>query len=94
MDLRDHLREGAFVVTGELGPPVEPDGEVVRVASAALAPVVDAANITDNQAASVKMSPLACATFMREAGLEIAISWRCKRTCSAPGHWASEPCWH
>jgi methylenetetrahydrofolate reductase (NADPH) len=70
MDLRDHLREGAFVVTGELGPPVEPDGDVVRAASAALAPVVDAANITDNQAASVKMSPLACATFMREADLE------------------------
>jgi methylenetetrahydrofolate reductase (NADPH) len=70
MDLRDHLHEGAFVVTGELGPPVEPDGEVVRVASAALAEVVDAANITDNQAASVKMSPIACATFMREAELE------------------------
>jgi 5,10-methylenetetrahydrofolate reductase len=70
MALRDHLREGAFVVTGELGPPVEPDGDVVRAASAALAPVVDAANITDNQAASVKMSPIACATFMREAGLE------------------------
>ena len=70
MALRDHLRAGAFVVTGELGPPVEPDGEVVRAAAAALAPVVDAANITDNQAASVKMSPLACATFMREAELE------------------------
>jgi 5,10-methylenetetrahydrofolate reductase len=70
MDLRDHLREGTFVVTGELGPPVEPDGGVVRAAAAALAPVVHAANITDNQAASVKMSPLACATFMRDAGLE------------------------
>jgi methylenetetrahydrofolate reductase (NADPH) len=70
MALRDHLREGAFVVTGELGPPVEPDGDVVRAAAAALAPVVDAANITDNQAASVKMSPIACATFMREAELE------------------------
>jgi methylenetetrahydrofolate reductase (NADPH) len=70
MDLRDHLREGAFVVTGELGPPVEPDGDVVRAASAALAPVVDAANVTDNQAASVKMSPIACATFMLEAELE------------------------
>jgi 5,10-methylenetetrahydrofolate reductase len=70
MALKDHLREGAFVVTGELGPPVEPDGDVVRTASAALASVLDAANITDNQAASVKMSPIACATFMREAALE------------------------
>jgi 5,10-methylenetetrahydrofolate reductase len=70
MDLRDHLRAGAFVVTGELGPPVEPNGDLVRAAAAALAHVVDAANITDNQAASVKMSPIACATFMREAQLE------------------------
>jgi methylenetetrahydrofolate reductase (NADPH) len=70
MGLRDHLRDGTFVVTGELGPPVEPDGDVVREASAALAPVLDAANITDNQAASVKMSPIACATFMLEAELE------------------------
>ena len=70
MALRDHLREGAFVVTGELGPPVEPDGDVVRAAAAVLAPVVDAANITDNQAASVKMSPIACASFMHEAELE------------------------
>jgi 5,10-methylenetetrahydrofolate reductase len=70
MSLRDHLREGAFVVTGELGPPVEPDGDVVRAAAAALAPVIDAANITDNQAASVKMSPIACAALMREAELE------------------------
>lgn len=70
MALRDHLRDGAFIVTGELGPPVEPDGEIVRAASATLARVVDAANITDNQAATVKMSPIACATFMREAELE------------------------
>jgi methylenetetrahydrofolate reductase (NADPH) len=70
MDLREHLRERAFVVTGELGPPVEPDGDVVRAASVVLASVVDAANITDNQAASVKMSPTACATFMLDAELE------------------------
>jgi 5,10-methylenetetrahydrofolate reductase len=70
MALRDRLAAGEFVVTGELGPPAEPSAEIVRAAARALAPTVDAANVTDNQAATVKMSPLACAILMREEGLE------------------------
>ena len=59
-----------FTVTAELGPPAEPDGEQVRVAARALAPCVTAANVTDNQAATVKMSPVACSVYMQEEGLE------------------------
>jgi methylenetetrahydrofolate reductase (NADH) len=59
-----------FVVTAEVGPPASPDGEAVRRVARALAPVVHAANVTDNQAATVKMSPLAAAVFMKEVGLE------------------------
>jgi 5,10-methylenetetrahydrofolate reductase len=40
------------------------------VKARALAGVVDAANVTDNQAATVKLSPLACAVWMLEEGLE------------------------
>ena len=68
--LRETLSTGTFVVTAELGPPVEPDTAIVRGVAQALAPVVHAANITDNQAATVKMSPLASAIVMLEAGLE------------------------
>lgn len=70
MALADVLTDGTFVVTAELGPPAEPDAELVRRAAAALAPFVHAANVTDNQAATVKMSPVVCAMIMREAGLE------------------------
>src|ERR1700749_2020299 len=70
MPLADLLRSPTFVVTAELGPPAEPSVEPVRRAAAALAPVVHAANVTDNQAASVKMSPLAAAVVMLESGLE------------------------
>jgi methylenetetrahydrofolate reductase (NADPH) len=70
MPLADLLATQTFVVTAELGPPAEPSTEPVRRAAAALAPVVHAANVTDNQAASVKMSPLAAAVVMLEAGLE------------------------
>jgi 5,10-methylenetetrahydrofolate reductase len=70
MALRDVLASAEFVVTAELGPPVDPDPEAVRRTARALAGVVHAANVTDNQAATVKMSPLACAVWMLEEGLE------------------------
>jgi len=70
MSLRDAIRSGEFCVTAELGPPREPDGELVRATARRLAPVVRAANVTDNQAATVKLSPVAAATWMLEAGLE------------------------
>jgi methylenetetrahydrofolate reductase (NADPH) len=68
--LADVLASGRFTVTAELGPPVDPDPELVRASARALAPVVDAANVTDNQAATVKLSPLACSAWMLEQGLE------------------------
>jgi 5,10-methylenetetrahydrofolate reductase len=68
--LADALAAGRFVVTAELGPPLDPDPDLVRDSARALASVVDAANVTDNQAATVKMSPLACSAWMIEQGLE------------------------
>jgi methylenetetrahydrofolate reductase (NADPH) len=67
--LRDAFASGRFVVTAELGPPATPDAELVRVKARALAPVVDAANVTDNQAATVKLSPLAASVWLLEEGL-------------------------
>jgi 5,10-methylenetetrahydrofolate reductase len=68
--LADVLASGKFVVTAELGPPLDPDAAIVRRAAQTLAPVVDAANVTDNQAATVKLSPLACSAWMLQEGLE------------------------
>jgi 5,10-methylenetetrahydrofolate reductase len=68
--LTDVLASGRFAVTAELGPPLEPDPELVRESARALSGVVDAANVTDNQAATVKMSPLACSAWMLQEGLE------------------------
>ena len=70
MALRDILGSGAFAVTAELGPPADPDPELVRAKARALAGFVDAANVTDNQAATVKLSPLACSVWMLAEGLE------------------------
>jgi 5,10-methylenetetrahydrofolate reductase len=54
MTLRDVLADGKFAVT----------------AAAALAPLVDAANVTDNPAATAKVSSLAAATWLIEQGLD------------------------
>lgn len=70
MSLRDRLAAGEFAVTAELGPPANPDPEAVRAKARALAGKVHAANVTDNQAATVKLSPLACVVWMLEEGLE------------------------
>ena len=70
MTLRDVLASGTFGITAELGPPMDPVAEPFRRAAAALAPKVTAANVTDNAAATVKVSPLAAATWMLGQGLE------------------------
>ncbi len=70
MSLSQRLSDGVFAVTAELGPPAAPDAARVREAARALAPFVDAANVTDNQAATAKMSPLACAALMIDERLE------------------------
>jgi 5,10-methylenetetrahydrofolate reductase len=68
--LSDALRAGEFVVTAELGPPLQPDSAAVRATARAFAPIVHAANVTDNQAATVKLSPVACSFWMLEEGLD------------------------
>jgi 5,10-methylenetetrahydrofolate reductase len=70
MSLRDRLAAGEFAVTAELGPPANPDPELVRAKARAFTGKVHAANVTDNQAATVKLSPVACVVWMLEEGLE------------------------
>lgn len=68
--LASALSSRNFVVTAELGPPRSPDAAVLRAAARALIGAVDAVNITDNQAATVKVSPVAAAAVLLEEGLE------------------------
>lgn len=70
MTLVDALASDRFVVTAELGAPLDPDPDAVRATARVFAPLVDAANITDNQAARAKMSALACASLMLASGLD------------------------
>lgn len=70
MALREALAAGTFTVTAELNPPADPVAEPVRTTARVLKDLVAAANVTDNAAATVKITPLAVASWMIEQGLE------------------------
>ncbi|HTU75573.1 MAG TPA: methylenetetrahydrofolate reductase [Trebonia sp.] len=70
MTLRDALASGRFTVTAELSPPGSPSSAPVRRAAAAIAGLVDAANVTDNPAATPKLSPLVTSSWLIDEGVE------------------------
>jgi 5,10-methylenetetrahydrofolate reductase len=72
------LRAGHFAVTGELGPPQNADGDVIRRKAELLRDYVDAVNITDNQTAIVRMSSIGAGTILMQEGLEPVIQMTCR----------------
>lgn len=72
------LRAGHFAVTAELGPPQSADGNVIRKKAALLKGYCDAANITDNQTAIVRLSSIGAGTIVVQEGLEPVIQMTCR----------------
>lgn len=72
------LLEGGFAVTAELGPPRGCDLEAVRKKARLLKGWVHAANVTDNQAAVVRMSSIATGIAMAQEGLEPVVQMTCR----------------
>jgi methylenetetrahydrofolate reductase (NADPH) len=72
------LVAGHFAVTAEVGPPKGHDAEVIRRKAALLEGCVDAANITDNQTAIVRLSSIAGGAILVGQGLEPVIQMTCR----------------
>ncbi|WP_300017279.1 methylenetetrahydrofolate reductase [Pseudonocardia sp.] len=72
------LRSGRFAVTAEIGPPRGADPGAVRAAAAVLRGRVDAANVTDNQGAQVRVGSLAGSALAQAAGLEPIMQMTCR----------------
>jgi methylenetetrahydrofolate reductase (NADPH) len=72
------LKSGHFAVTGELGPPQSADGNIIREKVELLKGYCDAANITDNQTAIVRMSSIAAGSIVLESGVEPIIQMVCR----------------
>ena len=72
------LREGQFVVCGEMGPPQGADKGAILRKCAYFKDVVDAVNLTDNQTAIVRMSSLGSSVFAIEGGIEPIMQLTCR----------------
>lgn len=72
------LASGRFCVTGEVVPPRSGDSAAITEHARALVGYVDAANVTDNPAASAHMSPLAGVRFVADAGVEPTMQLTCR----------------
>jgi len=72
------LRAGHVAVTAELGPPKNADADAIRKKAALLKGCVDAANITDNQTAIVRMSSIGAGAIALREGLEPVMQMTCR----------------
>jgi methylenetetrahydrofolate reductase (NADPH) len=77
-NLEKVLTEGHFAVTGELGPPRGTSADFVRRHAEILRNYVDAANITDNQTAVVRMSSVAASAIIKDVGLDPVMQMTCR----------------
>ncbi|MHB1126289.1 MAG: methylenetetrahydrofolate reductase [Bacillota bacterium] len=64
------LAQGTFVVSGEIGPPKHAGAEGIRHHTEVLKDYCDAVNLTDNQTAIVRLSSIAAAAHVLQAGGE------------------------
>ena len=67
------LEEGKFAITAEIGPPMSANADNVREKARELKGIVDAANVTDNQTAIVRMSSIAASLLSKEEGVECVV---------------------
>jgi 5,10-methylenetetrahydrofolate reductase len=77
-NLEKVLTEGYFAVTSELGPPKGTSADFVRRHAEVLKNHVDAANVTDNQTAVVRMSSVAACAIIKQVGLDPVMQMTCR----------------
>lgn len=76
--LQTLFEQGEFVVTGEIGPPKAATGNGIKEHAKHLLGYVDAANLTDNQTAIVRLSSIAAGVHVLQAGGEPIIQMTCR----------------
>jgi len=72
------LREGHFVVCGEMSPPQGADRSPILKKCSYFKGITDAVNLTDNQTAIVRMSSVMSSVFALEGGIEPIMQMTCR----------------
>ncbi len=78
MGFREKILSGKFVITAEMSPPKGTDIEAMLKEASLIKDVVDAINITDNQRAVMRMSPLAACRILAQEGYETIMHLTCR----------------
>jgi len=76
--LQHKLDAGEFVVTAEVCPPKGSDCAEFLAKAKALQGIADAINVTDNQGANMRISPLAAAALLVREGIEPIFQITCR----------------
>jgi methylenetetrahydrofolate reductase (NADH) len=76
--LQQKLDAGEFVITAEVCPPKGADCSDFLAGARALHGLVDAINVTDNQGANMRISPLAAAALLVREGIEPIYQITCR----------------
>jgi len=72
------MGDNCFVITAELAPPRGSDMSAFLRMAAFVAPHVDAINVTDNQGANMRMTPLTAAALLVREGIEPIMQLTCR----------------
>jgi 5,10-methylenetetrahydrofolate reductase len=78
MSLREAVASGRFVVTSEVGPPKGMDVAEMLETADMLRGRMDALNVTDNQAAVMRLSTLAACVHLKQAGHSPVLQVTCR----------------
>ena len=77
-ELQRRLRDGTFVITAELSPPLSTDPSDLIERALALRGLVTAINVTDGAGSKAHMSSLAAAHFLVRSGVEPILQMTCR----------------
>lgn len=72
------MGDGRFIITAELAPPRGSDMSGFLRMAAFVAPHVDAINVTDNQGANMRMTPLTASALLVREGIEPIMQLTCR----------------
>ena len=78
MSFREKLDSKKFIITAEISPPKGTDITGIQNDASMIKDVVDAINITDNQRAVMRMSPLAACSVLSQKGYETIMHLTCR----------------
>lgn len=78
MSLRPALQSDKFIVTSEVGPPKGTDLSHVIDESKLLGPLVDGINVTDIQAAAMRLGSMATCHLIKDVGCEPVLQMVCR----------------